>query len=404
MRSTVLLLLLLCCSGTPVKAQWIKTSAPSAHRIACMSTDGGKMYAGTYGGGILVSSDHGDSWAGFSQGLADLNVTSLLIKDTCIFAGTYAGSGGGVYLASGHSGWKQAMSWMSVYSHMDKFRGSNLVLCGGHVFASTGQTLYSSSDNGSTWKDVFNNGSCFEISINSLAVNDTAMFASVEGAVWQSLDKGVNWAWAGGGLPDFNGNSFCVLGNALFVGEPQGISLFSGGTATDKGLTGFNVSAVTSYSSFLFAGTDHGVFMSGNAGAAWTAINQGLTSLRITSLASDGTFLFAGTDSSGLWKILLADMVAVTGLVTNHAAASIGAVYPNPLSDRAVISYSTPKGTLKSYLRIYSSIGALSGTYEIDPNEAQVILSFTGLKSGIYFCSIENDGQVSSFQKVVVVH
>ena len=62
---------------------------------AALAACNGDLFAGTFGHGVLRSTDNGITWTEFNIGLANLNVQTLAISGTNIFAGTF---GGGVYL------------------------------------------------------------------------------------------------------------------------------------------------------------------------------------------------------------------------------------------------------------------------------------------------------------------
>lgn len=72
---------------------------------------------------------------------------------------------------------------------------------------------------------------------------------------------------------------------------------------TSIGLKNISVNALltTSNGSTIFAGSNHGVFISTTNGADWEQVNIGLTDTIITSIACIGTNLFAGTSNSGVF-------------------------------------------------------------------------------------------------------
>lgn len=77
--------------------------APDATQIRTVLVHNGRLYAGTYGQGVFVSDDLGDSWAGFNQGLtggsfnAQRLVADLLPHDGKLYAATF---GAGVWIRS----------------------------------------------------------------------------------------------------------------------------------------------------------------------------------------------------------------------------------------------------------------------------------------------------------------
>jgi hypothetical protein len=56
--------------------------------------NGANLFAGTFGGGVFVSTTNGKSWAAVNTGLTDTNVWPLTVHGTNLFVGT---EGGGVW-------------------------------------------------------------------------------------------------------------------------------------------------------------------------------------------------------------------------------------------------------------------------------------------------------------------
>ena len=49
------------------------------------------IFAGTYGGGVFLSTDNGASWTAVNNGLTNPDINTLAINGTNIFAGTNEG-------------------------------------------------------------------------------------------------------------------------------------------------------------------------------------------------------------------------------------------------------------------------------------------------------------------------
>jgi hypothetical protein len=87
----------------------------------------------------------------------------------------------------------------------------------------------------------------------------------------------------------------------------------------------------------LFAGSNSmGVFRSTDNGTNWTAVNNGLTNLYVNGLFVSGSYLFAGTNN-GIWKRPLSDILtdiipagsSVKKLSTNQFNFTEGPVWYN---------------------------------------------------------------------------
>ena len=112
---------------------------PERRPVAATRVHGGRIYAGTYGLGVLVSSNLGDTWNSFSQGLVggpfdtQLFISDLLIDNNKMYAATDDGA------------WKRDLVASGTWSHFgDIFTpdqsenlrsiavgGTRLVACGG---------------------------------------------------------------------------------------------------------------------------------------------------------------------------------------------------------------------------------------------------------------------------------
>ena len=59
--------------------------------ITSLIREGGDIFAGTKGGGVILSTDNGVKWKAMNNGLPESIVYSLANCDNVIFAGTIAG-------------------------------------------------------------------------------------------------------------------------------------------------------------------------------------------------------------------------------------------------------------------------------------------------------------------------
>jgi hypothetical protein len=67
-------------------------AGPFSIKVNSLLTNGGYLFAGTDGHGVLLSSNSGASWETMNTGLADSSISSIVVHGTSLFAGTY-GSG-----------------------------------------------------------------------------------------------------------------------------------------------------------------------------------------------------------------------------------------------------------------------------------------------------------------------
>jgi len=383
-RTILVLFLLSLMHAGVAHAQWVQTNGPYGGMINSLAVSGTNLFAGTYGGGVFLSTNNGTSWT--ATGLTDTDVCALAISSTNLFAGTledgvflstnngtswtavnnglthlqlnslavnsngaggtslFAGTcSGGVFLST-----NDGTSWTPVNDSLTHLQVHALAVSpnragGSNLFAGTyGGGVFVSTNNGTNWTAV-NNG-LTNTSIRALAVSGTNLFAgTVGGGVFLSTNNGTNWTAVNTGLTNLhvpvlgvspNGaggrNLFAGIdGGGLFLSTNNGTSW----TAVNNGLTKTNVSALAVSGSNLFAGTESGVFLSTNNGTSWTAVNTGLTNTSVFALAVSGTNLFAGTHGGGVWRRPISDIInAAKGV---QSVLLLGAVVPSRSDEQA---------------------------------------------------------------------
>lgn len=92
----------------PLSAQWVQTAGPEGWYVQCLTVKGNTLLAGTYGNGVLLSTNGGASWIALRNGLThmcvkDMREVAVLVngkKEPGRYAMTFdaAGVAGGVYL------------------------------------------------------------------------------------------------------------------------------------------------------------------------------------------------------------------------------------------------------------------------------------------------------------------
>jgi Secretion system C-terminal sorting domain len=273
-------------------AQWIKVDDGPAW---CFADDGTYIYAGLYGGlyipgdtipprNIIRSSDNGISWENISNGLTSKSVYSL-----------------------------------KVFS---------LAVKGNKIFAGTDNGIFVSSNQGENWSQLDFYPSPSIGSVYCLMVNDSAIFAGVDGGgtindngcnyggIFRSTDDGNTWVYASTGLKDNcedkRIHTFTKIGTTLFAGSDLGgvFSSTNNGESWVHSYESYNwqVGSFAVIDSTLFGGMWSGsVFRSTDMGLTWTRCDSGLTDsvtnydLIILSLGVSGKNLFAGTFLHGVY-------------------------------------------------------------------------------------------------------
>ena len=272
---------------------------------------------------------------------------------------------------------------------------------GGHVFkdgififSTGGDGIYRSMDSGNSW-----------IKLSGLAVTNFAgvnsyIFASTKKAVWFSKNEGITWDST---KAPFGDVGFATMGSILFAANG---AIFK---TTDSGVSWNNVPvphlvhAIISSGTYLFIGTDNGVYFSIDSGGTWKSAGyytdvNGYPAPRVTSLGVFDTLLFADAISSyqystfqPTWYLAMRsipEMVKDTGpadVVQVPPADDSIRIYPNPsLGTVTIMSGSTELlgvrvlNVLGSEVRVPGS--GVRGVKTLD---------LSGLPAGTYYLEIE---------------
>jgi len=237
-----------------VQAQWIRRDGLYGNVVHALAASGTTVYAGTEGGGVLVSQDGGSGWNLVNTGLTNTTVAALAFSGSNIFAGTM----GGIFLSTNNGG-----AWTAVNTGLTSSFVNAIAVDGPNVFAGTTYGgVFLSNNMGASWTKV--NSGLTDTTVLSLAINGGNLFAGTDGGgVFLSSNNGTSW------------------------------------TAVNTGLTGMHVLSMAIAGGAILAGTNAGVFRSPNSGANWTAVNTGLINTYVTALATSGSNIFAGTSGGG---------------------------------------------------------------------------------------------------------
>ena len=157
---------------------------------------------------------------------AGLNVTALFKTDEVLYAGTF---GGGVYVSTNKKEWKTLNSGLTGGALVVRA----IIQHNGDIYIGTHDGVYSLNDSGTGWQSE-NRG---QTSMNDLPV---VGLASVEGSIYAATfagflkelrDGSSSWTTHIDGLPDGFVNAVAVVGNELYVGTNNyGVFTYDGST------------------------------------------------------------------------------------------------------------------------------------------------------------------------------
>ncbi len=289
-----------------VDAKWAATSQLGAGTINSFTSLGDILFAATAGGGVYRTTDKGVSWAAVNNGLVNLSVSALTVKDAALFAGaSNNGGGGGVYRST-----DKGASWIAVNNRLGNLDVRTLIGKGNALFAGTFGGVYRTTDNGMSWTAV-NNG-LGNLNVQTFAIKENTLFvATFSGGVYRTTDDGASWRAVNNGLGNLSVLSLAVKDNALFAGLNGTGGVYrttddgANWIAVNNGLGAQFVPALVVKDNALFAGTGSGgVYRTTNDGANWAAVNNGLASRSVRALAVNESMLFASTDGDVIYRTI----------------------------------------------------------------------------------------------------
>jgi len=225
------------------------------------------IYAGDTRDGVFESTNSGTNWSQQSVGLPlPISIFALAFDDPG--KKLYAATNVGVFVSA-----NTAIKWVHLGGlPVDSYSSVTFDLNASHVVyvSSVSHGVYVSKDDGLTWIAV-NKGLPSGVIIHSIA------FDSIEHHLWAATNMGVYRSDNDGGL-------WLVLNNGLPSGIVVNTILPAANSGGEKGL--------------VFAGTNHGFYLSHDDGTQWSRSQVLLTGTSVNAILIDYhtvTTVYAGT-------------------------------------------------------------------------------------------------------------
>lgn len=222
--------------------------------------------------GIFKTTNAGANWNAMNNGLTDLNISELYLKDGKIFAGTESSK----LFVSSNSG----NSWSLISDVAGAGKINSIFNDGNEIFLGTSLNgVNYSQDNGANWETK--NQNLFLASINDLAFGENEIFAASRNGIFYSSDEGNTWSKRNHGLPSYlvtkiyksnNDVLFVsVLNNGVFSSTDNGNTWSPSNTGINSN---FNVNYFGETEGYLYALSINSfdtvsLFRSSNNGSFW---------------------------------------------------------------------------------------------------------------------------------------
>ena len=261
-----------CTSSILAGGNWQSSALQNKH-IHVITVDPNNpqnIYAGSDQGAIFASTDGGQHWLARNTGLPVVTAINVLTFDSP-GKKLYAATGNGIFVsADGAQHWNSVGPPSSGLPR-DNYTALAFDLNNVHIiYAGTANHgVLVSKDGGTSWSSASSDVPFHRI--NSLAFDSSAhrLWAATDVGIYRSDDGGTTWQAFNSGLP---------ANLTIYTVQPAAIS----GGLPD----------------LVFAGTNHGFFISQNAGAQWATSQEPFPGLSVYQLLVDfqtPTTVFAAT-------------------------------------------------------------------------------------------------------------
>ena len=284
-------------------------------RSVCVVPTGGTMIlAGTFGGGMFYSTNDGSTWNAATGLPASITVNSIVVDNpdtpTAFFAGT---SGHGVYTSVNGTTWVAANTGIESLSVERLVYVDNPEGVDDELYALTDAGIFRSTNAGTGWTAL--NTGLATLNSKALAIDPSAaakMFIGTSSGIFKTVDSGASWGLTSSGLEYLTD----IKATAIEGAHPTNI--YSGGSGSgafksddsagswdieNSGLGNATLNTLLPLDTYLYAGTNTGVFRTSYNPVSWNAVNTGANLLDVRALAFDSTSstIYAGT-GNGVYK------------------------------------------------------------------------------------------------------
>ncbi|MEJ2193836.1 MAG: T9SS type A sorting domain-containing protein [Ignavibacteriaceae bacterium] len=371
--------------------QWEKVEAVRSSLIYSAIFDGNDIFVG--GDSLYRSEDGGISWEVFLPKGQAIDITALYKFEDKIFAGTY---GSGVYVSTNNGS-----TWQSFNIGLNGFAlyARKFVSSGDTIFyGSDGGGIYYLIDNTNNWQSYNQNlPSNYAWTINDIAVtnNNLLVSAGASGYYYQREKGSTGWIEKRIQTPRGSfttPNTIFVANDIVFSGHREGIyrSFDEGNSFDSVGIPTISMDVVSfaKFENRIFAGytrsnvNDFFIWYTDDTGESWSFMDHQFYYL-MQLYVYNGKLWVATND--GLWynQLSPSSVESPNDLKTFVLEQN----YPNPFNPVTKIEYSVPQLSqvqLKVFDVLGNEIATLvndekdSGIYEVNFNASE-------LSSGIYF-------------------
>ncbi len=308
--------------STDFGTSWAKTGTgpENVYRLAIDPDDTDTLYAAT-AEGLFKTTNSGDDWSTGGIVFADRPVYAIAV-DPETPATLYAATDNGVYKTTDSAGsWSARTSGIAkegtegpfvreIAVHPDD---PTIVYAGTYSGTSNDADIYRSTDSAGSWTQI--NRELSTTKVFSLAFDPSAsstVFAATGTlGVIKSTNSGLSWIEANESLlstfvrciavnPD-SADVYAGTGSGLFLSSDAGAAWSEASPNHDIYSIGVNPAS----SDMIYIGTNRGIFVSSDDGVSWTSLNNNLINPYVNEIVfdpEDTEIMYVATSGDGVFK------------------------------------------------------------------------------------------------------
>lgn len=376
--------------------QWTQYSNGLGNiNVTSLTSSGNIIFAGTTQKGVCKSTNFGETWT--QTPLNNREVLSIASNNNYVYAGT--GNYSLYYSTNLGVSWTQYEFSISQRTVKSLAVNDNIVLAGLRDHG-----VYRSTNYGISWSITSLNS----LNIYSLSIKPSYIFAGTENlGIFRSTNNGLNWNQTT--LNNLRVNSIAADSNNIFAGT-AGFGIFK---STNNGLnwqqTVMNsewIDALLLYNNNILAGDNNNFYISLNNGLTWNTKNDGLPIVAgIQTISINNGFVFIGTFSNGVYRRPLNEIIGIQ-LVSSAVPEDfrLEQNFPNPFNPTTNINFRIPLAGLTS-IRIFNMLGRLIQTLfeeQLSPGSYKTEWNASQISSGIYIYRLESSS-FSQSRKMILL-
>ncbi|SDL66718.1 hypothetical protein SAMN05421823_107200 [Catalinimonas alkaloidigena] len=163
------------------------TLPETKHKLDALAFYHDSFFVGTQGSGVFLSTDEGQSWKPYNQGLSNLTIRRFTEIDHQLFVGTNEG----LYVldAAKHE-------WRAVY-RTPHLQVNGITALDGEFYIGTNQGAFKSDQHRKQWQPIM-----ADRALHNISTDGHTLYALAYNELFTSDDQGLTWISAQKGLPD----------------------------------------------------------------------------------------------------------------------------------------------------------------------------------------------------------